>query len=59
MSWGNPNIAFGPSPGRYAKNKRLATIRRLQEARLRKQQAEERRRMEQAVEELAGFPADE
>jgi hypothetical protein len=59
MSWGNPGMTFGASQARYAKNKRLATIRRLQEAKLRQQQSAERRQMEAAVEELDGSPDDE
>lgn len=59
MSWGNPNLIYGHSPARYAKNKRLALIRRLQLAKQREQAAKERRRMEDAIEELDGALVDD
>lgn len=52
MSWGNPNLIYGHSPNRYAKNKRLALIRRVQLAKQRREADQERRRMETAIDEL-------
>lgn len=54
MSWVNgSSLTFG-SPKAHAKNKRLALIKRRQEALLRRQQAKERARMDSNIDELAG-----
>lgn len=52
-------MTFGNAPKQYERNKRLAVIRRLQQKRLREQAAEERRRMESAINELDGSLDDD
>lgn len=55
MSWVNgSSLTFG-SPKAHAKNKRLALIKRRQEALLRRQQAAERAQMDESIDALAGI----